>query len=104
MSGDVQVRICEHLGVRFPRVTRLVLIVKHTRADAQSVIRQADSDSKNPRSSANESRERSVSPGKEKGRSSAGAKSTIKQADDYLKKRILNREFNGDYFLNVFKK
>jgi hypothetical protein len=25
MSGDVHVRICEHLGVRFPRVTRLII-------------------------------------------------------------------------------
>jgi RNA-directed DNA polymerase len=25
MSGDVHVRLCEHLGVRFPRVTRLVI-------------------------------------------------------------------------------
>ena len=25
MSGDVHVRFCEHLGVRFPRVTRLII-------------------------------------------------------------------------------
>jgi RNA-directed DNA polymerase len=27
MSGDVHVRICEHVGVRFPRVTRLVVLL-----------------------------------------------------------------------------
>ena len=27
MSGDVHVRICEHVGVRFPRVTRLVVLI-----------------------------------------------------------------------------
>jgi RNA-directed DNA polymerase len=27
MSGDVHVRICERLGVRFPRATRLVITV-----------------------------------------------------------------------------
>ena len=27
MSGDVHVRFCEHVGVRFPRVTRLVVLV-----------------------------------------------------------------------------
>ena len=26
MSGDVHVRICEHLGGRFPGVTRLVIL------------------------------------------------------------------------------
>jgi len=33
MSGDVQVRICESLGVRFPRATRLVITVSghHTK-------------------------------------------------------------------------
>ena len=29
MSGDVHVRICERLGVRFPRVTRLVAGFQH---------------------------------------------------------------------------
>ena len=33
MSGDVHVRFCEHVGVRFPRVTRLVC---HCRSEAQA--------------------------------------------------------------------
>src|SRR3990172_392099 len=31
MSGDVQVRFCERLGVRFPRATHLVVMCKTTR-------------------------------------------------------------------------
>ena len=27
MSGDVHVRFCEHVGVRFPCVTRLVVLI-----------------------------------------------------------------------------
>jgi RNA-directed DNA polymerase len=37
MSRDVQVRICERLGVRLPRATRLTMVVKGTRAHAQEV-------------------------------------------------------------------
>jgi RNA-directed DNA polymerase len=36
MSRDVQVRICERLGVRFPRATRLVILVSGTREDAEA--------------------------------------------------------------------
>jgi hypothetical protein len=32
MSGDVQVRFCERLGVRFPRATHLVVLCKNTAA------------------------------------------------------------------------
>jgi RNA-directed DNA polymerase len=32
MSGDVHVRICERLGVRFPRATRLVILCKRGKA------------------------------------------------------------------------
>ena len=35
MSGDVHVRICEHVGVRFPRVTRPLLVC---RKDAGQVL------------------------------------------------------------------
>jgi RNA-directed DNA polymerase len=38
MSGDVHVRICEHVGVRFPRVTRPLLCFQY-REDAQRVLR-----------------------------------------------------------------
>ncbi len=34
MSGDVQVRFCEHLGVGFPRVTHLLVGFQH-RDDAE---------------------------------------------------------------------
>ena len=37
MSGDVQVRFCERLGVRFPRATHLVIIFAEER-DAQRVL------------------------------------------------------------------
>ncbi len=36
MSGDVHVRICEHVGVRFPRVTRLVICCRYAR-DAERI-------------------------------------------------------------------
>ena len=36
MSGDVHVRICERLGVRFPRATRPILCF-HYREDAEKV-------------------------------------------------------------------
>jgi RNA-directed DNA polymerase len=39
MSEDVQVRICEHLRGRFPRVTRRIIHCK-TEKEAQCVIRQ----------------------------------------------------------------
>jgi RNA-directed DNA polymerase len=32
MSGDVHVRCCERLGVRLPRATRLIILVKSHRA------------------------------------------------------------------------
>ena len=35
MSGDVHVRICEHLGGRFPGVTRRVL---HCKSEAQAKL------------------------------------------------------------------
>jgi len=31
MSGDAHVRICESLGVKFPRATRLVLVIRRKR-------------------------------------------------------------------------
>ncbi len=31
MSGDAHVRICESLGVQFPRATRLVIVIRRTR-------------------------------------------------------------------------
>ena len=31
MSGDVHVRFCERLGVRFPRATHLVILVNNDR-------------------------------------------------------------------------
>ena len=34
MSGDVQVRICERLGVRLPRATRLVILCPPGRGEA----------------------------------------------------------------------
>jgi len=34
MSGDVHVRICERVGVRFPRATRLVVLCNGTKAQA----------------------------------------------------------------------
>src|SRR6516225_10660423 len=37
MSGDVHVRICERLGVRFPRATRPILCF-HYREDAEKVM------------------------------------------------------------------
>ncbi len=37
MSGDVHVRFCEHLGGRFPGVTRLVVMVNGQRADAAAL-------------------------------------------------------------------
>lgn len=37
MSREVHVRFREHLRGRFPRVTRLVIIVKGTKADALSI-------------------------------------------------------------------
>jgi RNA-directed DNA polymerase len=37
MSGDVRVRICERLGVRFPRATRLVAGFEH-KEDAQRFL------------------------------------------------------------------
>jgi RNA-directed DNA polymerase len=37
MSGDVQVRFCEHLGVQFPRVTHLILCFQY-REDAERVL------------------------------------------------------------------
>ena len=32
MSGDVQVRFCERPGVRFPRATHLLIVVRSRRA------------------------------------------------------------------------
>ena len=43
MSGDVQVRICESLGVRFPRATRLVLGFQH-REEADRFLEQFGTD------------------------------------------------------------
>ena len=40
MSGDVHVWFWERLGVRFPRATRLVVIVKGTKAHAQAIREQ----------------------------------------------------------------
>ena len=37
MSGDVHVRICESLGVRFPRATRLILGFE-SKTDAEQVM------------------------------------------------------------------
>jgi len=37
MSGDVQVRFCEHLGVQFPRVTHLVMGFQYE-ADARKMM------------------------------------------------------------------
>ena len=31
MSGDAHVRICESLGVKFPRATRLVVVIRQKR-------------------------------------------------------------------------
>ena len=31
MSGDAHVRICESLGVKFPRATRLVIVIQRKR-------------------------------------------------------------------------
>ncbi len=31
MSGDAHVRICESLGVKFPRATRLVIVIRRKR-------------------------------------------------------------------------
>ncbi len=39
MSGDVHVRFCERLGVRFPRATRLVILL-HPRTDPQVILAQ----------------------------------------------------------------
>ena len=39
MSGDVHVRICERLGVRFPRATRLVLGFQY-RTEAERFLRE----------------------------------------------------------------
>jgi hypothetical protein len=39
MSGDVHVRICERLGVRFPRATRLVILCRGDAARALSAAR-----------------------------------------------------------------
>jgi hypothetical protein len=38
MSGDVHVRICERVGVRFPRATRPVICCQYTR-DAERILR-----------------------------------------------------------------
>ncbi len=37
MNGDVHARFCERLGVRFPRATRLVIVVKGTKAQALAI-------------------------------------------------------------------
>ena len=39
MSGDVHVRICEHLGVRFPWATRLVVLCRGDVDEALKVVR-----------------------------------------------------------------
>ena len=39
MSGDVQVRICERLGVQLPRATRLVVGFQH-RTEAERFLRE----------------------------------------------------------------
>jgi hypothetical protein len=37
MSGDVHVRICERVGVRFPRATRLVVLCDGTKEQAEEM-------------------------------------------------------------------
>ena len=40
MSGDVHVRFCEGLGVRFPRATRLVICCRGTAPEAMAAMRE----------------------------------------------------------------